>query len=382
MATVVRDKVRLGSEGGNEKKTECEECNKDVVKEGVECEVCERWFHGKCAGVAAGTYKALEQDKALHWYCRGCSKGVVSTWKRLQEKQEVIEKEVSILKEEFKEIREKWHPVMVEKLESGMENNKKELGDLEKRVKIVEDFEKDMEGKKDRLLETSRKEVKELEKKVKKLEEAVKEREAKKEQIVLKEVQGIKESFVAIVQEQAKEQEIEREKEQKTKEREMQQKMLEMMEREKRRNNMIIRGIKESNDQADRLAVDRVLGALVEELEIKYEIIGRVGRLDKENEVRKDRPLRIRIEDIEDKRRLLSRSKKLKESKDEFLHKVYMAPDMTRIQQEEDKTMRDKLKEIREKDVKDKVQSSVKIAKGEIVRVHNGVKEVLFTLKR
>jgi septal ring factor EnvC (AmiA/AmiB activator) len=31
--------------------------------------------------VAAGTYKALQQGKYLHWYCKGCSRGVVNTWK-------------------------------------------------------------------------------------------------------------------------------------------------------------------------------------------------------------------------------------------------------------------------------------------------------------
>ena len=103
MATQGRDKVeKAASEAEEASEEKCGKCNKEVVKDGIECEVCERWFHCKCEKVAVGTYKALEQDKALHWYCGGCSRGVVNTWKRLQEKQEFLEKEVVQIKEEIK----------------------------------------------------------------------------------------------------------------------------------------------------------------------------------------------------------------------------------------------------------------------------------------
>ena len=106
MATQGRDKVDKSVSEAEDAKianvAKCGTCNKEVVKDGVECEVCESWFHCKCERVAVGTYKALEQDKTLHWYCSGCSRGVVNTWKRLQEKQEALEKEVVQIKEEMK----------------------------------------------------------------------------------------------------------------------------------------------------------------------------------------------------------------------------------------------------------------------------------------
>jgi hypothetical protein len=69
------------------------------------------------------------------------------------------------------------------------------------------------------------------------VEETDKDNESKKEKILVKEVEDMKQSFKGIV----KEQELEREKELKTRDRDMHQKMIEMLEREKRRNNLIIR---------------------------------------------------------------------------------------------------------------------------------------------
>ena len=60
---------------------------------------------------------------------------------------------------------------------------------------------------------------------------------------------------------------------------------------------------------------------LVEEVTIRYRIVGRVGRQEKEDKTR-CRPLRIRVEDLEQKRRLLARGKKLKEAKDDTLRRV------------------------------------------------------------
>jgi hypothetical protein len=47
--------VRNENLGGNDGKKACSECGEEVVEEKVEFEVCERWFHTKCAGVAVGT---------------------------------------------------------------------------------------------------------------------------------------------------------------------------------------------------------------------------------------------------------------------------------------------------------------------------------------
>jgi hypothetical protein len=84
--------------------------------------------------------------------------------------------------------------------------------------------------------------LKKLEKRVKEVEESGEEKELNNERFVQKEVEVMKQSFKGIV----KEREEEREKDIEIKDKGMQLKMIELMEREKRRNNLIIRGIKET----------------------------------------------------------------------------------------------------------------------------------------
>ena len=86
--------------------------------------------------------------------------------------------------------------------------------------------------------------------------------------------------------------------------------MFEVMEREMRRNNLIIRGIKESTKDDEHAEVNRIIEELVE-VNIKYVIVRRVGKKDKEGG--KSRPLRIQLEEVDHKRRLLSRGKRLNE---------------------------------------------------------------------
>jgi hypothetical protein len=241
---------------------------------------------------------------------------------------------------------------------------------------LISNFEK-MEM----VLNNNRKEWKDLSTRVKKVEEADKEISTNKEQSVLKEFEEMKISFKGIV----KEQELEKETELKNKDKELQQKMYEVMEREKRRNNLIIRGIKESKDCDEKKEVEKILDTLVQEVRIEYEIVGRIGRIEKEQEGKENRsrPLRIRIEHLDQKRRLLSRGKKLKEAEEVEMRRVYLAPDLTRMQQDEDKKLRDKLKELRDiESRKEKGEKNVKIIKREIVSEENGEREVLFSLEK
>ena len=46
-----------------------------VKDKGVQCEICEVWFHCKCQGISDETYKVMKKEQSLHWYCAGCEKG-------------------------------------------------------------------------------------------------------------------------------------------------------------------------------------------------------------------------------------------------------------------------------------------------------------------
>ena len=87
----------------------------------------------------------------------------------------------------------------------------------------------------------------------------------------------------------------------------------------------------------------------------------------------KPRPLRINIRIPAERRKLLYQTKRLRDMKE--YEKVYISPDLTRLQQEEDKHLRDKVKEFKQQGL-----SNVKIVRGQVVSETDGRKEILFPL--
>ena len=86
--------------------TKCSECKKVVanVEKGVQCELCDLWFHSKCEGVSDETYKIMNQDK-VHFYCGRCDKTVGQLLKKVMElkaRQDMMEEKMKSFQEEVK----------------------------------------------------------------------------------------------------------------------------------------------------------------------------------------------------------------------------------------------------------------------------------------
>ena len=73
----------------------------------------------------------------------------------------------------------------------------------------------------------------------------------------------------------------------------------------------------------------------------------------------------------EERRKILLGAKNLRNSSDFGM--IYIAPDLTKSQQEEDRKLREKLKEFRQQGIQ-----NVRIVKGQIVKEENGARKVLF----
>lgn len=109
-----RPKKNMGS-SSDTKETEveegtvlCGECKLEVADEGLQCEVCERWYHLKCQDVTEEVYKILDQE-CIHWYCKGCNKRVAKLVKavaKLEERQDRLEEELEETKGEVKEVKD------------------------------------------------------------------------------------------------------------------------------------------------------------------------------------------------------------------------------------------------------------------------------------
>lgn len=347
-----KDKATSEDDRTEDGKGNCGSCGKEVLASqmGIECEICNEWYHGKCQELTKTAYEVITTNKTVHWYCTGCNNGVVNTLQKMKERQEQLVKDLNTVKLEVSGIKNDLGRVV--RLEDELCKMKVKVEDIVGQMSKVDRLESDVRKEKDRMVR--------LESRVSAVEEADSEQ---------------KKSFAQIMIEQ--EEERKSESTGRKTDKEIREQMYEVMEREKRKNNLILVGVEEGlDDQIEKEVVEKIIETLVPETKVKIEIMGRIGRKEQNRiggEMR-PRPLRLNVQDFDDRKRLLSRGKKLKDS--EFAQ-VFVVPDLTRMQQEEDKIIRDKLKEFRNTG-----RRNVKIIKGEIVEEDGGQRNVLFTLKK
>ena len=51
------------------------QCTKVVMSRdnGLQCELCEMWFHSACEGIDDEVYKVLCKSESVHWFCKKCN---------------------------------------------------------------------------------------------------------------------------------------------------------------------------------------------------------------------------------------------------------------------------------------------------------------------
>ena len=149
--------------------------------------------------------------------------------------------------------------------------------------------------------------------------------------------------------------------------REFQVRLTEAMERDKRKNNVVVMGVDEGmGDNEARKYVEEMFATIMEKEVTSLDWKGRIGRVGS-----KCRPIRVGIEDHVYRRTLMKKARSLRDSKE--YEKIFISPDLTRKQQEDDKTLRDKLKEFRNEGIE-----GVKINRGSIIRMDGSNRVVLF----
>jgi len=148
----------------------------------------------------------------------------------------------------------------------------------------------------------------------------------------------------------------------------MRAQLTEEEERERRKFNLMFMGIKEGSAEEGEMVVRGLVKVLLGGEYVGLRVGERVGRKGV-----KDRPIRVVVEEAGQRRKILARAKDLKTM--EGKGGIYIAPDRTRKQQEEDRVLRDKVKEFRKGG-----KVGVKISKGKVVREEGGNRDVLFRL--
>lgn len=331
----------------DDKKYNCPICDKPETT--LECEICVYWYHPNCANVSSEKFKLL-QENDVHWYCKNCDFAA----KQLHRKVTTLQAETTKLKNDMKKLTTKLNKVeanqdalkndcnktITEKI--GEECNKikgamtSELTNLvlsetnrlkpEIDLKIKDTFIKE----KNKLKEELKTEILgEIAQNPATLENATATRE-----IVRDEIQQQAPTRVA-----APTRELVRE---------------EMEERERihqRKNNLIILRLEEAATRTDGQGEQEDLRAINEiikdklNLDITVSNASRLGTYSRD----KQRPVRVVVDSIDNKKKILSRAVRLREVDDSDKYaRVYIRPDLTKAQLEVSKNLYGELLKKRE----------------------------------
>jgi hypothetical protein len=144
-----------------------------VIDKGIQCEICELWFHCKCENVMEDTYKLMSQDK-VHYYSGRCDKVVgkiLKTVLEVQTRQKKLEEEFHRMQQDIDKrnyVKQEQLEGVVPKIGKAMEevrqSLKKEQSVVGKGEEEIQRLQSDMDVIKTGLesqLNTTMKEVKE-----------------------------------------------------------------------------------------------------------------------------------------------------------------------------------------------------------------------------
>ena len=145
----------------------------------------------------------------------------------------------------------------------------------------------------------------------------------------------------------------------------------EQREKEDRQCNLIFHNLPESEagNIEDRKShdVDQVK-SIFSNLEVDYTVISKPTRLGKKmnTDDSKGRPrlLRVRVDDFNVKKQVLAKAKELKDERNSIWKKVYITPDLTFKEREENRKLRTELNARRENGEKDLMIRNGRIVKG------------------
>ena len=69
--------MTMSQRRGSVKEEKCGVREKSVgeKEQGIQCELCEKWWHAGCVKIPDYVYKVIAKLSSLHWFCEGCNSG-------------------------------------------------------------------------------------------------------------------------------------------------------------------------------------------------------------------------------------------------------------------------------------------------------------------
>lgn len=108
---------------------------------GLQCEICEGWWHAKCENIGEEAYKVLQRENS-HWFCVGCNKGVgsiIAAITKIQKRQEKCEKDVNEIKvsQDGVKLRQSKVEADMGKVKGELEAHAHEIGEIREAIKDI-----------------------------------------------------------------------------------------------------------------------------------------------------------------------------------------------------------------------------------------------------
>lgn len=345
--------TRRGSATAKAKEDSCPQCKNAVSEKdmGIQCEICEDWFHAKCQGMDEAEYKFVNEHKVFHWYCRSCDKNAASMiqlMSKMRQRQDKLEEEVEKVKANVSKL-------TADSMEANAKNGKR-VENIEKGI-FTEDMVKRVEREVERVAAKIKAEIGTLSQEVRKIKDSSLAIETKLETAI--EAKLVEEfskpveqrsgdtrpSFASVVAKQI-DNKLDKVSGDLTK---VQQVIVdtkkiaeEEKDRESRGNNIVIYRVEECDTNENRVKHDKAfclellkgtLDADVQEEDLKS--VFRIGKKDSNSSCR---PLLVQLRERSVKNKIMESLFKLKNADDKF-KRVSITHDLTKTERAECKTL-------------------------------------------